>query len=260
MLNYIKYEKDSNRKYILLIHCFCANMHIFDKQLEYFKKEYNVILIDLPFHGGSKYYEKKLNYEIITNEIIGILDENNISKVTVIGLSLGSTIANYLCYYHSNRVEKAIFASSINGLKNSFLNFCFRLFNIFSLLLPLKLYVKILMHYITSKSENQNYRNAFYNRALSFGKSNMNKWLRALSKHFRNYKKYLSQFCNNSKIPKLYIIGEQDSTFLPAIKKNVIINKYNKIKIVKNKSHMLDILENNSFYIFCKAFIDTKTK
>ena len=72
MLNYIKYENDSNKKYILLLHCICANMHIFDKQLSYFKKEYNVILVDLPFHGGSKYYNDKLNFKKISEEIINI--------------------------------------------------------------------------------------------------------------------------------------------------------------------------------------------
>ena len=66
MLNYIKYGNDKSKKYVVLIHSLCTNMHVFDKQLEYFKKDYNVILIDLPYHSGSCYYNKKLNFKVIS--------------------------------------------------------------------------------------------------------------------------------------------------------------------------------------------------
>lgn len=247
MLNYKIYLNKSSNKYILLLHCICGDMTVFDKQVEYLKNEFNVLLIDLPYHGKSKEYNKELNFYNISKDIIHVLDENNISKITIIGLSLGGSISNYLLYYFNERVEKIIFASVANGLYNTAFNKLFKAFTKINFILPTKIYLKILIFFIIPRQYDKYFRKFFFINGSNIGKKNLRAWLSLLSNHFENYQKFLMWFCNSSKIPKTYIIGQKDYVFKNTILKKVINNEYNNVVILNQKSHMLNIKEDNIF-------------
>ena len=56
-------SKDS--ECIIFIHGMTADHTMFDKQVEYFKKEYKIITWDIPLHGESRPYEYFSYYNVV---------------------------------------------------------------------------------------------------------------------------------------------------------------------------------------------------
>ena len=61
---------------------------MFEKQVEYFSKDYTVITWDVPLHGISRPY-KDFSFENTAKELKSILDAEQIKKVVLVGMSLG---------------------------------------------------------------------------------------------------------------------------------------------------------------------------
>ena len=61
------------------MHGLTASHKLFVNQVDYFEKEYNVILWDAPAHGMSRPYNN-FSYEKAANAAIDILKENHIES------------------------------------------------------------------------------------------------------------------------------------------------------------------------------------
>lgn len=81
-----------------------ANHTLFDKQIERFGEEYNIIVWDCPCHGKSRPYEE-FSYSKVTGELYNILKAESVAEAVFIGQSLGGMIAQYFihCYPHMAR-------------------------------------------------------------------------------------------------------------------------------------------------------------
>ncbi|MDD3429103.1 MAG: alpha/beta hydrolase [Oscillospiraceae bacterium] len=78
----------SGAKCIVFTHGLTANHTMFEKQIDFFKDEYCVILWDVPLHGLSVPY-KDFSYRQAALELKGILDKEHIEKAFLVGMSMG---------------------------------------------------------------------------------------------------------------------------------------------------------------------------
>lgn len=78
---------------IVLLHPAFGDHKIFKEQFEYFQEKYYLIAIDMIGHGNSQLDSSKANLGDMPEIIKGILLENEISKAHLVGVSLGSIIA-----------------------------------------------------------------------------------------------------------------------------------------------------------------------
>lgn len=87
-------SKDWNRgkKTIFFLHGLTADHTMFEKQVEFFQKDYNVICWDAPAHGKSRSYSE-FTYPNAIEELRNILAEECISEVILVGQSLGGYFA-----------------------------------------------------------------------------------------------------------------------------------------------------------------------
>lgn len=76
-----------------MLHPAFAYHGFFIKQIEEFVNDFNLIILDLPGHGNSVHKGSNLNMGMVPNLINDILLHHNIKKVHVLGVSLGSLIA-----------------------------------------------------------------------------------------------------------------------------------------------------------------------
>lgn len=79
---------DSEKKTIFFFHGLTANHYMFEKQVEYFQNNYNLIVWDAPMHGNSKPFIK-FDMDISVNIILSILHEHNIDSIIGVGQSFG---------------------------------------------------------------------------------------------------------------------------------------------------------------------------
>ena len=118
-LNYIDVGK--GEKTFLLIHGWTANLHRWDKQVEFLSRYYRVIALDLRGHGGSS-KPKDVGYTIIdyTSDVIKFLDELGVDRVIVAGHSMGGMIAQTLYLNQKTRVEGLILVGTTAKVVDNF--------------------------------------------------------------------------------------------------------------------------------------------
>ena len=184
-------------------------------------------------------YSDTLDIKNIVNNIILILDNNDIDKIYLCGLSLGGCISEYISFFYPNRVEKMILIGVANGLSNTILEYGFKLFTKISYLIPRSLYLRIFNYLVIPQKNNNNIRKQFYNNAKRMNKVALINWLKYLSTHFFNYNTYLCEYLNNLNIPKLYIIGKKDYIFYKKVKRSTITNQYSSLIILEKSRSSL---------------------
>ncbi|PWJ44777.1 alpha/beta fold hydrolase [Sediminitomix flava] len=90
MLSLKDTEKGTNT--ILLVHGFCETADIWDDIIPYLSDEFRVIAIDLPGFGRSPMLEKT-TISGMANSIKNTIDQLDISKIHIIGHSLGGYVS-----------------------------------------------------------------------------------------------------------------------------------------------------------------------
>lgn len=96
---WINRNVNKDAKCIVFTHGVTANHSMFEKQVEYFAKNYSVITWDIPLHGLSRPYQD-FSYQNTAIELKSILDKERVEKVVLVGMSLGGyPCQEFACRY-----------------------------------------------------------------------------------------------------------------------------------------------------------------
>lgn len=87
---------------VVMLHPAFADHRCFDHQIDCFAQEYRVVTIDMPGHGLSGAKEK---IDDTIHHIDAILKHEGASKVHLVGVSLGTLIAQYYAMHHPEKVQ-----------------------------------------------------------------------------------------------------------------------------------------------------------
>lgn len=90
---------------ILLLHGYTADKNVWTRFGKYLADDYQIIIPDLAGHGETL-FEPKLSYSIEAQakHLIQLLEKLDVSKIHVIGNSMGGFIAAYLALEHPERI------------------------------------------------------------------------------------------------------------------------------------------------------------
>ena len=116
-----------NEKTIVFIHGLSDDLNYWSK-LEYnFSKEYKTLSYDLRGHGKSDLANNEVSVELITSDIMKLLEKLDIDKFNLIGFSLGGSIAINIAEKYPERVNKLVllstFAKADSTIENYFKEF-----------------------------------------------------------------------------------------------------------------------------------------
>ena len=106
MLNYISNSVENN-KTIVFIHGIASTSETFTNQIKVFKKDFNIIAVDIPGYGKSP----KIKNTTISNYASSIhkfLISKNIKKPILIGHSLGGMIVQEIITKYTNFAKAAV--------------------------------------------------------------------------------------------------------------------------------------------------------
>ena len=90
---------------ILFLHPAFADSHMFTPQLDHFSQNYFVIAMDMVGHGKSQLGRSKQTMAYMPGIIKAILLENGIEKVHIVGVSVGSLVAQSVAYQYPNLIN-----------------------------------------------------------------------------------------------------------------------------------------------------------
>lgn len=260
MIHYTKYlsNEPNNKEWITFVHGAGGSSTIWFKQIKYFSKNYNLLLLDLRGHGKSKVvplnpFKKKYTFNSITADILEVLDKENIIKSHFVGISLGTILIRNFAEKYPKRVRSLIMGGAILklNLRSKILMF---FGNATKSILPYMWIYKLLAFIVMPNKNHKESRVLFINEAKKLYQKEFKKWFQLTSELVPLLKIFRQA---EIKIPTIYIMGDQDYMFLPSVIKVSSIHKSSKLKVINNCGHVVNVerpdIFNNSMLEFLKT-------
>jgi pimeloyl-ACP methyl ester carboxylesterase len=94
-----------NNNLIVFLHPAFSDHRAFDQQIDYFSKDYKVLTIDLIGHGLSKANKSRDKIDASSEHIHKILESEGHDRVNLVGVSMGSLIAQYFALQYPDKVN-----------------------------------------------------------------------------------------------------------------------------------------------------------
>lgn len=242
MLHFKQYLHESSSEWVTFVHGAGGTSSIWFRQIRKFKKEFNLLLIDLRGHGMSKNKTnsnviRKYTFEFVTNDIIEVLDHLKIRQSHFVGISLGTIIIRKLAELRPDLVKSMIMGGAI--LKLNFRSQILIKFGvIFKSVLPYMLLYKFFAFVVLPRKKHSESRNMFINEAKKLYQKEFIKWFRLGSTVNPILKLYRSIDIG---IPTLYVMGDEDYMFLKPVEYIIQKHKSAELSILPQCGHVVNI-------------------
>lgn len=244
MLHYTTYICGEDRDWAIFIHGLGGNSNIWYKQVDDYKKHFNLILIDLYGHGGTSESLNAYSYERLAGEIIHVMDHADIEAAHFVGISLGSIILDAFSLIAPERIKTMVLGGAVMGydLKSRFL---LRSGAVIKWLIPYMWLYRLFAFIMMPRKNHAKSRQVFIREAKKLGGREFRKWYKLMESLLSFYKSFHGQADNT--IPKLYISGDEDHLFLPFVIRNFLHEKASSIHIIEKCGHVCNIEKYQEF-------------
>lgn len=207
-------------------------------QVRHLKKTYDLLLIELPSHGRSKYKmtELKQDFDTVTDLIFEVLDHLEIKKATFVGISLGTLIVKHIVFSHPERVDKYILVGPI-GKFTLLLRGAIRLAMLLLPIAPIKFVLTLVCLVVIPYKQLEYGRNLFIACAQHVERMEFVAWCRVVLSFKKTQESYVKVMGNEPN--GLYIVGELDHFFLTMLRSDR--KRIKNLAIVKGAGHICSI-------------------
>ena len=227
-------------EWIVFIHGAGGSIKTWNFQINAFKKHYNILLIDLRDHGRSKNIQpaySRYNFDIVSKDILRVLDEENIDKAHFVTLSFGSVMMQALYKRRPDLVMKMVFIGGVFNANWSIKSFV-HLARFLNLFLSYQRMYQVFSYLLIPKKEHQPARRIYQQQARTLGAKEYLRWLGLYSEFFLLLKSFHRQPVHN---PMLILMGEYDYIFLPSACKFSGEKHFAELKLIRDAGHICNI-------------------
>lgn len=92
---------------LVFTHGMAADHTMFEKQVEYFDKEYSILTWDIPFQGESRPYQF-FSYSNFAKQLDDILNKEGLNRVILVGQSMGGFVSQAFVELYPEKVKAFI--------------------------------------------------------------------------------------------------------------------------------------------------------
>ncbi len=108
LLNYQLYGEHNEGIPIVFLHGMLGELKNWNNQARRFATQgYKVLAIDLRNHGDSPHI-KGMSYRQMAEDVLALLTDIGVSKIHLLGHSMGGKVAMYLALNHPDRIQKLV--------------------------------------------------------------------------------------------------------------------------------------------------------
>jgi len=242
---------------VTFIHGAGGSSAIWFRQLREFKKDFNVLMIDLRGHGLSKFKldqntYRRYTFEFLSNDIIEVLDHLSVRSSHFVGISLGTIIIRKVAELRPDLVDSLIMGGAIVKL-NLRGQFLMRLGVVLKSVIPYMLLYKLFAFIILPRNNHRESRLLFIEEAKKLYQKEFIRWFRLTSRINPLLKLYRTVDIG---IPTLYVMGEQDHMFLPSVEYVAARHDSAELIVVPDCGHVVNVEQPA---VFNKKVIDWLT-
>ncbi|WP_281558940.1 alpha/beta fold hydrolase [Thalassomonas sp. RHCl1] len=105
----VNYQQNGTGPDVLLIHGLFGSMENLNMVAKGLSPQYRVTSMDVRNHGGS-FHEQEMEYSVMAQDVIALLDHLGISETAILGHSMGGKIAMEVALASPERVSKLMVA------------------------------------------------------------------------------------------------------------------------------------------------------
>lgn len=256
MIYYKTYNHDHSDKWVVLLHGAGGSSTLWYRQIRPFAREFNVLLIDLRGHGRSKDQFRDIlinqySFDEVSNDVIEVLDKLGIEQAHFVGLSLGTIVTRYIAEVHPERVASLVMGGAVLRL-NRRSRFLMRMANLTKKIIPYQWIYSTMAFILMPKNNHKESRTYFIKEGTKWGKREFLKWF-AMKSEILPLLRYFYE--NEIKKPVLYLMGEEDYMFLPAIQLLVKQQKHSILQIIPGAGHVCNVDQPDDFNNKAIAFL-----
>ena len=232
----------------MFVHGAGGSSSIWFLQIKEFIKHFNVLLVDLRGHGKSKgmvdpkgvrHYE----FADITQDIFDVLDSLKIQKAHFIGISLGTILIRNLSEIAPARVTSMIMGGAVIRL-NIRAKVLVALGNVFKSVIPYMWLYTFFAWIIMPSERHKKSRLLFVNEAKKVAQKEFMRWF-TLTYEITPLLKYFEE--KDTAIPTLYLMGEEDHMFLPAVRYIITKHTNSWLEVINNSGHVCNVDQPKEF-------------
>jgi pimeloyl-ACP methyl ester carboxylesterase len=243
MLHYTTYRHATASDWVTFVHGAGGSSSIWYQQVRDFRQHFNVLLVDLRGHGQSSSARmsqpglKRYSFDLICSEIMEVLDHLAIGRSHFVGISLGTILIRELAEKHPDRVQRLVMGGAVMKL-NLRGQLLMRLGFLLRSMVPYLLLYRLFAFAIMPRRNHRRARNLFIREARKLYQKEFIRWFGLTSQ----INPLLAFFrLTESQIPTLYIMGEEDHMFLPAVRKLVGQHATAQLHVVPDCGHVVNV-------------------
>lgn len=247
MLYYEKLLNEDATEWVLFIHGLGGSTKTWKYQMDKFSKEYNLLLVDLDGHGQSKNEKGFSRYKPTSTAkmIDRILVHENIEKVHIVSLSLGTLIALEYVRLYPSKVSSIVLAGGIVNL-DKLREIVFHIAKFTTAHFPVEYAYNLFAHIIMPSKEHKVSRDIFIREAKKLNQKAFQKWVECIGQSNDLLRRYIGVI-KSYKIPTLFISGKEDYMFLDGVRELCGKTKDFQLKILKDCGHVCSIEKSELF-------------
>lgn len=243
MLHYKTYQLvEPEAPWVVFVHGAGGSSSIWFLQIKEFIRHFNVLLVDLRGHGRSKAIsgvkeDRHYSFEDITRDILEVLDSLKIEKAHFIGISLGTILIRNLSELAPERVSSMVMGGAIIRL-NVRAKVLVTLGNAFKRFVPYMWLYRFFAWIIMPRERHKKSRLLFVNEAKKVAQKEFMRWFR-LTYEITPLLRYFEE--KDTAIPTLYLMGEEDHMFLPAVRYIITRHTNSFLQVIGNSGHVCNV-------------------
>lgn len=114
----MNYKLEGSGKTLVFIHGLSDNLLYWEFLTNELKKEYQVLRVELRGHGETELGNEEITNDTYTDDLNNLLEELNISKINLIGFSLGGAVSLDFAIKYPQKVDSLVLMSSFYKTDN----------------------------------------------------------------------------------------------------------------------------------------------
>jgi 3-oxoadipate enol-lactonase len=115
----IHYERTGAGAPVLLLHGLGSSSEDWENQVPALAESFDVITPDLRGHGSSSKPMGHYSIEMISNDIVGLLDKLDLGKVVIVGISLGGMVGFQIAADRPDLVERLVIVNALQAFETT---------------------------------------------------------------------------------------------------------------------------------------------
>ena len=256
LLHYETHQTPVHEAWLLLVHGAGGSTRTWKRQIQQLGAQYNLLIVDLPGHGqnsGRPFNIHTYTFESIAEKIWEIVDHLHISKVHLVGISLGTILCLQMRISQPQRVSSLILPGAIVRL-NTKLRVLASGSLFLAKIIGYRNFYKLSAYIMMPRGNHKQSRDVFIKESKFLTIAEFKKWTN-LYYHLHTT---LNQFFQaTSPIPHLLVMGSQDHLFLPPAITYSDLHDNATISIIPDCGHVVSIEQSAQFNDICLSFLKT---